>query len=103
MDSLYNLKVIHYENGRYKVFSSDKLDSYYLVDLLYNQGNGECACPDFRINCWPMLRRTNNPQGYYIKTKKGVVINKLRTRCKHVEAARIYFLEEIINKIKNKV
>src|SRR5690554_4285698 len=58
----------------------------YRVDLLAHDGRGECACKWWRTHCWPLIR-------------DGAGIDNPDTRCKHVGAARLHFLNDLLTRM----
>ena len=55
----------------------------HLVDLLGENGNGECSCKDFQIRRRPKLREGHASSRF--------------TRCKHIDLARDLALNMIIH------
>lgn len=64
---------------RFRVQSESNPRRFYLVELDWFNNNGGCDCRDFLYRHAPLLK---NP---YDKT--------IRQRCKHILAAREFFLE----------
>lgn len=65
---------------RFRVQSEADARRYYLVELDANRNAGECDCPQWKIRIGPLIE--NDYQ------------RKLRRRCKHIIAAREYFLDQ---------
>lgn len=53
----------------------------YRVDLLAHGGIGECACPNWRTQRWPIIRDGG------------------RSLCIHVEAARRQFVNDLLERM----
>lgn len=68
------------EPMRFTVESWAKAREPHLVDLLAHGGLGECSCMDWQIRRWPAIR-------------DGGIVD---TRCRHVIAARSYFLDGLL-------
>lgn len=66
------------ERCRYRVHSEAKPQNVYLVDLLANDGRGECSCRDWICRAWPIIREGG------------------KASCKHVTAARTAFLDGLL-------
>lgn len=76
------LSVEVYDNLRFWVRSEDKPDTKYLADLGALSGNGECTCEQFTMRLGPRVR----------KGESGL-------RCKHLESARNWLIDEIISRM----
>jgi len=83
---------IHGELGRCHVESWDEPKYPHLVDLLENDGNGECDCLDFTTRCLPNLRQSRKTVEY---GQPGHP-NPDRTRCKHIHVSIQKFTNEIL-------
>lgn len=68
------------EAMRFHVASRTRPKQPHLVDLLSNNGLSECSCADWQARRWPLIR-------------DGFTEN---IRCKHVIAARTYFLDHLL-------
>lgn len=68
------------EKMRFHVESWSRENRPHLVDLLAHAGLGECSCKDWQTRAWPRIRdgETNG------------------TRCRHITAARDYFLNALL-------
>lgn len=83
------VREIPFEPLRFYVSSDTIGQPPYLVDLMSINCNGECACADF------ITRRR--------KLAKGGVTQGRRTRCKHIEAARSFFLDKILHETARRI
>ncbi len=68
----------------YGVLSS-KGRKRYRVDLIAEGGFGRCECPDFGIRRWPNI-------------KPGAEMGTREVLCRHLIAARNYFLNELLKR-----
>ena len=68
--------------GRYLVASQNK-EGKYMVDLLAYETRGECACPAWQYRIGPVLQKGEVPD---------------RPWCKHIQAARDHFTDEILRR-----
>lgn len=62
----------------FTVQSESEPRSQHVVDLLENDGRGACSCKDFQTRRWPVIRDGG------------------RATCKHMRAAREYFLDDLL-------
>lgn len=62
----------------YRVRSEANPRNFYRVDLLANDGRGECMCKWWATHCWPIIR------------DGGV------SWCKHGDACRSHFLNQLL-------
>lgn len=69
---------------RYHVESWTEKDEDHLVDLLANDGAGECDCIRWSCNIWPMIRDRK-------KDWRDPVLE-----CSHIRAAKRYLIISII-------
>ncbi len=67
----------------FKVKSETKKGKDYRVDLLAQNGFGQCSCTDWGTRRWPNM-------------KPGAVAGMRGTACKHVLAARRHFLNGLL-------
>jgi hypothetical protein len=74
---------IPFEPFKYLVESWSEPDMPRTVDLLSYGGNGECQCPGFVIEKMTTIK------------KSGVAFDET-TRCRHIEAAVMYQMNEIL-------
>lgn len=72
------------ERCRYRVHSEAKPQNVYLVDLLSNEGRGECTCTHFRTRVAPAIRDGTAPTDIMTPLDK------------HIEASRRYFFRQIL-------
>jgi hypothetical protein len=68
------------EEMRFRVESWSNPAQPHTVDLLAYKGAGECSCTDWQTRRWPAIR-------------DGATTG---TRCRHVIAARSYFLDSLL-------
>jgi hypothetical protein len=66
------------ERMRYRVHSEEDPRRIYLVDLLSHGGQGECMCRWWQTTVWPIVRDGG------------------KATCKHIDAARAYFLNGLL-------
>lgn len=69
---------------RYSVESWTKAQRPHMVDLLAYQGAGECSCKSWVTQKWPLIRDKTGFPG------------TPATMCRHVSAARLYFLNRLL-------
>lgn len=62
----------------YLVQSESNPRSVHVVDLLEHEGRGACSCKDWQTRRWPVIRDGGS------------------AACKHVNAAREYFLTNLL-------
>lgn len=62
----------------FHVRSETRRGKVYKVDLLAHDGRSECICKDWQCRCWPIVKEGG------------------RAACKHVRAARDYFLDDLL-------
>ena len=67
----------------YHVESAHDRQEPHLVDLLANEGAGECSCMDWQTRRWPLVR-------------DGADIRSPLIECVHIRAAKRYFMNDII-------
>jgi hypothetical protein len=83
------------EAGRY-YSSAEVSDERYIVDLLADNGNGECGCIDYSIRC-----RTNllESDGEFVDYINLVTCEKNpgRTICKHIHKARSHYTQATLS------
>lgn len=75
---------------RYYVSSESNRHMPRVVDLAEYQGNGCCLCPDFITRREPAI-------------KKGAPLYSRATLCKHLIAARTYFLNETLKAVSDQL
>lgn len=75
---------------RYRVSSSSNPNAPHMVDLSLYGGNGECSCRDFTTRRRPAIR-------------EGAELFTRATSCKHVLAARKYFLIETLGEMARRL
>lgn len=83
------------EIARYRVASAENPSFPHLVDLLENNGNGECDCRDFITRCNPNWKRLKHTVEYGWPGHP----NPDRTICKHIHVARKKFTQEILKEL----
>ena len=80
------------EVGRYRVESWGN-EEPNTVDILENNGNGECDCPQFQFRCHKAYVASRAVKGSkFIPTPYGT---KGSTQCRHIAAANMSFLWRI--------
>ena len=77
------VKAIEGEPGRFSVESWSDPRHPHTVDLLEHGTVGECSCPRWSTHTWPLIR-----------DGKTVLPSD---RCRHINAAREYLLNLLIN------
>ena len=81
------------EMGRFHVSSRTLPTKPHLVDLLAHGAQAECTCADWITRCRPNQKAQ---EGRWIGYGGHSSKNRNRTECRHVHAARAYFLQEIL-------
>ena len=89
------VKEIDGEIGRYHVESHSEGQMPYLVDLLANDGIGQCSCIDFQTRCWPNYKANAVEVPYGVHGRP----NRSRTECKHLHVVRKKFYKDIIREL----
>lgn len=87
------VRPIEGELGRFHVASASG-GKPYLVDLFECGGHGKCHCTDWGTRVGPNIKA--NPQAWIPYKGWNGKPNPLRAECRHVAAARRYFLREIL-------
>lgn len=75
------------ETMRFSVESWTKAQRPHTVDLLSNDGAGECSCKNWITQKWPAIRDRIGCPG------------TPATMCRHVAAARLYFLNRLLRQM----
>lgn len=88
-----HVKAIPGEAYCYEVESWEKPTQPHRVQLLDYQGNGACSCTDCPTRCIPNFKKNGGKFVEYWNRKTGRP-NPLRTRCKHIVAAHVKFLND---------
>ena len=70
---------------------TSKHQKEYLVDVLDNDGNGSCSCPDFKGVC----QRNLKEHGEHVEYGVPGAPDKRRTQCKHLYLARKNIIPEL--------
>ena len=70
---------------RFHVQSESNTRKFYLVELDANRNAGQCNCAQWLMRIGPLI--TDDYQ------------NKIKRRCKHLQAAFIFFAESILERI----
>jgi hypothetical protein len=77
------------ERCRYYVHSEAKPRNIYVVDLLSNDGIGECTCKWFATTLWPAIRDGK------MKIEDTFPVHP----CKHLQAAREHFQRDLYRRM----
>ena len=83
-----DVRVVHFDRGRFKVESESKPGTWYFVDLLANNQLGRCDCANFRTRIGPIHHKLEEGQ----MTMMDVPAD-FEWRCKHIEAARDFWAD----------
>lgn len=74
----------------YNVQSRSKPTEFHRVDLLAHLGRGECSCTDWQTRRWPIIKK-REPEVRYGEPGSSL--------CRHVAAARDYFLQTLLKQM----
>ena len=84
-----SLKVEHRGQLLFHVSSQSKEEEFYVVDLSFHRGMGECSCRDWMARCQPRIKQGLTPNDYP---------HAERINCKHIHACLLWLGHEVVRR-----